>query len=153
MKYLVKNRINKFDGSIISVDIDFEPENLVLGACITQPKIINFPQFITYQSMSRTYGEEHVHIMNYSEMDWEDKAWAKSVKGSDLEEGEMFLSHEVMGETIIKEALFDKILFDYASKVLGIYQNNESLPNNWNNDMSNALNSLKRKIFDSSPLG
>lgn len=146
MKYLLKNRINKFDGSIISVDIDFEPENFALSACITQPKIINLPKLLSYQNLSKTYGEEHVYIMNYTEMDWEDKAWAKSVKGSDLEKGEMFLSHEVMGETIIKEALFDKLLFDYASKVLDIYKNDKSLPDNWSNDMSNALKNIKRKI-------
>ncbi|MDN3693620.1 hypothetical protein QWZ06_15650 [Chryseobacterium tructae] len=146
MKYRIKNRINKFDGSIISVDIDFEPENLALSACITQLKVIHFPKFISYQSLSKTYGEEYVYIMNNVDMDWEDKAWAKSIKDSVLKDDEMFLVYYVMGEAIIKESIFNKILFDDASKVLEVYHDDKSLPDTWSRDMSNALESLKNKM-------
>ncbi|MEB3799662.1 hypothetical protein INQ45_00725 [Flavobacterium columnare] len=102
--------------------------------------------------MSKSYGEEHVHIQNFKDMDWEDKAWAKNVKGTDLGADEMFLVHDVMGETIVKEALFDQILFDYCSKALEVYQSDISLPEAWKEEMITALKKLKSKINNESPI-
>lgn len=131
MKYVMKYRINKIDNSILAIDIDFEPENHSLGACITQMKLWRLPNYVISQALSESYGEEHVHIMNYAEMDWEDKAWAKNVKGCELEKDEMFLVHDEMGKTIIKENLFDKILFDYGTKVLEVYGNDKKNQNEY----------------------
>lgn len=130
------------------LDISLTPKNNVIRFAILQFKLNELSRLVSQASKSVSTGVEYCRIYNYNDMDWEDKTWAKSVKGSELEEGEMFLSHEVMGETIIKEALFDKILFDYASKVLDIYESDESLPNGWNDNMKSALKGLKNKLLD-----
>jgi hypothetical protein len=129
------------------VGLELKPDNEVLKFLLSTIRLINYPKLICYQSLSETYGEEHVHIMNYAEMDWEDKAWAKNEKGSEMEEDEMFLVHDVMGKTIIKEELFDKILFDYGSKVLEVYESDTSLPSTWKNEMTTALEKLEGKIM------
>lgn len=133
------------------LDIILIPNNDVLRFVIMQYKVSNLPKLLHQASKSISTGIEHVHIRNFKDMDWEDLAWAKNVKGTELYEDEMFLVHDVMGETIIKEALFDKILFDYSSKVLEIYQTDTSLPANWKDEMKTALEKLKIKIDNESP--
>ncbi|OXA74197.1 hypothetical protein [Flavobacterium columnare] len=128
------------------LDISIIPENDVVRFIILQYKVWSLPKLINHVSESLSTGIEHAHIRNYSDMDWEDKAWAKNVKGSELEAGEMFLVHDIIGETTIKEALFDKILYDYGSKLLEIYQNDKTLPNSWVLEMHQALEKLKVKI-------
>jgi hypothetical protein len=146
MKYSIKNRINQIDKSVLKIDIDFEPINHPLSACFTQIKITNYPKFIECIIKSKNYGEEFVQIMSYDEMDWEDKARAKSVKGSDLVERDMFLIHDTMGKTIIKNRLFDRILYDYGSKILELHKDNETLPKSWRLLMEKYLEKLKDKI-------
>ncbi len=57
----------------------------------------------------------------------------------------------VMGKTIIKEILFDQILYDYGSKVFEIYQSDTSLSETWKDDMIHSLEKLKSKINNKSP--
>ncbi len=100
------------------LDIILDPHNDVIRFVILQYKIIDLPKLIGQVSKSISTGIEYAHIYNFKDMDWEDLAWAKNVKGTELCDDEMFLVHDVIGETIIKEGLFDKILFDYSSKVV-----------------------------------
>lgn len=144
MKWKIEK--GRFDATSLMANINFEPKNDALRYCLAQVRIINYPEFISLQSKSSSYGEEHVHIRNFKDMDWEDKSWAKKVKGSDFEMGEVFLIHDVMGETIIKEALFDQILFDFGSKLIEVYENEKSLQTSWREDMAVALSNLKQKI-------
>lgn len=128
------------------LDILLKPCNDVIRFVLLQFKINDLPKLIGQTSKSKSIGIEYVQILNSKDMDWEDKAWAKDVKGKEIEEGEIFLVHDVIGETIIKEALFDQILYDYGSKVLEIYHLNTSLPKIWKNEMTVSLKKLKSKI-------
>lgn len=129
------------------LDIVLIPANDVIRFVILQFTISDLPKLVYQTSKSISTGTEYAHILNFKDMDWEDKARAKNVKGSEMEEGEMFLVHDAMGETIIKESIFDKILFDYASKVLEVCQYDISLPANWENEMKDQLNLLDVKIL------
>jgi hypothetical protein len=144
MNWVIKNE--RFDSSDLMVNIEFSPKNDALRYCLTQVRLIKYPEFIKSITDSSSIGYELVHFRNFKDMDWEDKAWAKNVKGYDLEVGEMFLVHDVMGETIIKEELFDKILFEYATVLLKTYSGNTTLSNNWSTEMQSALKKLKYKI-------
>jgi hypothetical protein len=164
MKWKIENE--RFDATYLMVNTSFDPQNDVLRYSLAQIKKNNYAKFILHQSKSMSYGEEHVSIYNYSDMDWEDKSWAKGVKGGEMEAGEMFLVHDVMGKVIIKESLFDAILFDYGTKLLEVYgedtNNQEKYKQHWewydkNNElyvgfplwkdaMKNSLNRLKNKI-------
>lgn len=128
------------------LDIALIPLNDVIRFVILQFNINDLPELLHKTSKSISTGTEYVHIRNYADMDWEDKSWAKNVKGSELEEGEMFLVHDVMGKVIIKESIFDKILFDYSSKALEVYQSDTLLSESWKEDMIVALEKLKAKI-------
>lgn len=128
------------------LDIVLIPVNDVIRFVILQFTINDLPKLLHQTSKSISTGIEYAHVRNFKDMDWEDKAWAKNVKGSEMEEREMFLVHDVMGETIIKESIFDKILFDYGFKVLEVYQYDTSLPANWKNEMIVSLQELQTKI-------
>ncbi len=142
---------SRFDATNLMVNTTFEPKNDVLRYSLAQISINNYPEFISFQAKSISYGEEHVHIKNFKDMDWEDLAWAKNVKGTEISDGEIFLVHDVMGKTIIKEILFDQILYDYGSKVFEIYQSDTSLSETWKDDMIHSLEKLKSKINNKSP--
>jgi hypothetical protein len=119
INWKVYNR--EFDGSQIMADIQFEPKNDPLRYAIAQVYLVNYPKFINYISIGEGYGEEFVSIKSFNEVDWEDQAWIKSAMNRELQAGEIFIHHEEMGETIILESIFDKILFDYGSKLLEVY--------------------------------
>jgi len=144
MNWIIRNE--RFDNSGLMVNIEFSPKNDALRYCLTQVALTKYPEFIRNISDSSSIGYEFVHFKNFKDMDWEDKAWAKNIKGSDLKEGEMFLVHDVMGETIIDEELFDKILFEYSTELMRVYTGDSTLQNNWSTEMQNALGDLKRKI-------
>ena len=144
MEWKIKK--NRFDATYLKINIEFEPKNDVLRYTLAQVKISNFPEFIFFQATSKTYSEEHVYIMNYLEMDWEDKLWAKNVKGEEMKKEEMFLVHDVMGETIIEELLFDKLLLDYGTILKEVYHNDNTLSDSWNDEMGKALEKLRLKI-------
>jgi hypothetical protein len=129
MNWRIEN--SRFDATYRMVDILIEPKNDSLRYSLCSPNLINYPYFILCQSKSETYGEEFMTAYNFKEMDWEDLAWAKEAKGSELEDGEMFLVHDVMGKTIIKESIFDEILFDYGVKLLDVYKNDEKIQNEY----------------------
>lgn len=73
-------------------------------------------------------------------MDWEDK------EGLDIQTGEVSVYHEVFGETIIKENLFDKVLYDYAVQLLKVYHDDKSLPLDWTVKIEKSLKLLWNKI-------
>jgi hypothetical protein len=149
------------------LDIDFIPENLNLSACFAQVRLVNYPKFILHVSNSEYYNEELVQIMNAKTMDLEDKIWAKNFKESEISDNEMYIVHDVMGKTIIEEFIFDKILYDFGSKLLEIYgvdiqmqdsyvtywnwwrPNGEWLQENpvWKDAMEESLKQLKSKIL------
>ncbi len=129
-----------------SIEIDIIPNNDTLASFLYTVKLIHYPELIDAVANTVSWGHEFVHVRFLNDMDWEDKAWAKNVKGCNLEEGEMFLVHDVIGETILNVDSFDKILFDYATELLKIHTDDNILPNNWSAEMQNALKSLKSKI-------
>jgi hypothetical protein len=150
MDWIIRNE--RFDNSGLMVNIEFSPKNDALRYCLTQVTLTKYPEFVKCIGDSSSIGYEFVHFKNFKDMDWEDKAWAKNVKGGDLKEGEMFLVHDVMGETIISEALFDKILFEYSTELMKVYAGDNTLQDNWSSEMQNALRGLKYKIDHSSEI-
>lgn len=143
MKWSIAKKSSQISGGI---DILLQPENDVVRFSILQFKRFDLPKLMYKSSCSISTGVEHVTIYNFRDMDWEDKTWAKNVKGSELETGELFLVHDVMGETVIKESLFDEILYDYGIKLFEVYQDDKTLPDTWVGDMQEALGKLKLKI-------
>jgi hypothetical protein len=127
------------------LDIVLTPRNDVIRFAILQFKINDLPKLIEQKSKSRSFGIEFTRIVTFNDMDWEDKAWAKNIKGTDLESDEIFLIHDAIGETIIKEAIFDEILYDYSCKVLDIYKLNNKFPESWTTEMEEAIEELKKK--------
>ncbi len=169
IKFSITNRINKIDGSIICVDIDFIPVNYVLSSCITQVRINNYPEFVFKISNNISIDYEHVHFYFFRDCDWEDQDLAEYMVGRKVKEKEILLRHTVMGATIIDEILFDRILNDYALKLLEVYGKDQSIQKkyedyynwykpengffkenpNWSLAMKTALEKLKEKISDS----
>lgn len=66
-------------------------------------------------------------------MDWEDKAMAAGIQ-----EYEVHIIHDLIGETIIDEHQFKQILLDYARHLLPTYENDEEVQKRY-------ADSLKRK--------
>lgn len=140
MKYTIKYR----ESSPNKLDIDFIPINIKLSSIFSQVNVNTYPEFIYLVSNSISAGYEFVHFRFFNDMDWEDKAWAKRVKGGDLKENEIFLVHDVIGETVIKIKDFNRILFDYGTELLNIFRADRTLPENWVNEMAEALDLLNR---------
>ena len=72
------------------LDISITPENDVVRFIILQYKVLGLPKLINYVSESLSTGIEHVHIRNYSDMDWEDKVWQSMLKVLNLKQGKCF---------------------------------------------------------------
>jgi hypothetical protein len=126
--------------------IKFNPGNEVLSGCFESFKISNLPRLTLDISESRSTGDEFIHIRNYRDLDWEDKIWVKDVTGTELSEGELFLAHDIIGEVVIKEHLFDEALLNYLTELLKVYNVGSTLPNDWFNQMQSALKGLENKI-------
>ncbi|CAA9203406.1 hypothetical protein [Flavobacterium collinsii] len=160
MQYIIRNRIDN-EGKMYRVDIDFIPENLSLSAFFSQINLIYYPDFIIDIYSSSSTGYEYISLRMFSDIDWEDQLWIKSVMGRELCLGEIFLHHEFMGDNIISESLFDKILYDYSIKILDTYKEDNNLNNDyinwyqdengkknlhWKKDMIHSLSKLSQKI-------
>ena len=63
-----------------------------------------------------------------------------------VHENEVALFHEVLGDCVMDEALFKKLVFDYGKKHLEVYVDDEMLPKEWSNKVASALTMLKREI-------
>ena len=148
MDWKIITNSNEVSGGL---DIRLTPKNDVLRFTILQFRPIDLVKLLNNILKSKTTGIEYTAIYNLKEMDWEDKTWAKRVKGSDLEEGELFLTHEVIGETIIEESIFCNILYDYCKVLLSVYKDDKDLPQEWFLKMEDFLVNLKHRIdFESS---
>ena len=77
-------------------------------------------------------------------MDWEDLEDLSEVGG--IKEGEITISHEVYGETVLKESIFRQLIVDYSEKLLEIYKNDSSLPESWGQEVSQGISELKKVV-------
>ncbi len=87
----------EFDATNLMVNTTFEPKNDVLRYSLAQISINNYPEFISFGASQFHTVRDDVHIKNFKDMDWEDLAWAKNVKGTEISDGEIFLVHECYG--------------------------------------------------------
>lgn len=122
------------------LEIEFTPEQELLSVFFHSLKIENIPTILSHVVKSTGYGQEFIGLLFYKEMDWEDK------EGLQIEEGEVSIYHQEFGETVLKESLLDKILFDYCYKLLEIYRGVEILSPTWEEEMEEGLRKLKLKI-------
>ena len=148
MDWKIITNSNEVSGGL---DIILTPKNEVLRFSILQFKPINLVELLNNILNSETAGIEYATIYNLKEMDWEDKAWAKRVKGNELKEGELFLVHDITGEAIIEENIFCKILYDYCKVLLGVHKEDKDLPQEWFLKMEESLVNLKQKIDIENP--
>jgi hypothetical protein len=145
MHWKIYNR--RFDATFLMADIEIYPTNNPLRYAITQVRVKDYPEFITDVANSTSTGYEFVHFRFFNDADFDDHLWVKNIRGYRLREGEIFISHTVIGETIVEDHVFDKIIYDFASELLKVYANDEQLPITWQKDMQLSLIKLKDKIF------
>lgn len=138
--------IYKDETSPTGLRIKCNPVNEVLSGCLESLKISNLPRLALDISESRSTGDEFIHIKNYKDIDWEDKVWIRDIIGRELSEGELLLVHDMIGEVVVKERLFDEALLNYLAEFLKVYSVDAELPNDWINQMRSALESLESKI-------
>ncbi|MBP4137974.1 hypothetical protein [Flavobacterium geliluteum] len=126
--------------------IDFSPSNNTLSMFFSNLKTIEFSDYIlqTINSIGG-FGIENISILFYNQMDWEDK------EGLKIEEGDIYfyVYDGLANETVLKEYEFEKILYDFSTKIIAINVKNDFLPKNWLTKMNESLNMLKYKILKS----
>lgn len=124
------------------VGIKINPDNEILRFFLASLRIAKLPDCIINTSKSKGFGVENASIKFFHEMDWEDK------EGLDINEGDVniYIYDGKSNETVLDENLFDKILYDYSTKVLEIYKYDKSLLENWKIEMEKSLEELKIKL-------
>ncbi|MGB4775659.1 MAG: hypothetical protein WBP45_10825 [Daejeonella sp.] len=144
MEYKIIYNPNYTD--VVKIGLIIQPDNDPLKFFLSGVNLKNFPELIEYVSGSNSWGQEFISIRFFNDMDWEDKAELNKIGG--IKEGEVSVYHQIMGgNTVLKEQLFDKILFDYSTKLLEVYKEDRTLPENWVFKMEEGLKKLKEKIY------
>jgi hypothetical protein len=128
------------------VEIRTSPNYGLISNAFYTIKLQNFPDLITRASSSTSWGQELVHIRYFEDMDWEDKYWAKLVKGVDMNREEVFLVHDIFGEKIYEVSVFDKLLFDYSTELNKIHSRDASTNHSWKKEMFESLSLLQVKL-------
>ena len=146
MNWLIENK--RFGMTDLMVAIDFEPKNDPLRYFIYSIgiDILDYPKFLNSFSSSKSYYTHVSSLRFYKDLDWEDIEGLSKVGG--IIEGEITISHEVYGETVLKESVFRQLIIDYAGKLLEVYKNNSDLPDSWSEEMIVEINKLKNKLSD-----
>lgn len=135
---------SKYNNMSHNLRIIFNPDNKVLNIFFSALQIRRLPELLNKLSSSEGYYQERMSARYYTELDWEDLEELKEV--GDIKEGQMVIYHEVGGELIIDEILFENIMCDYAIKHYEIYYGDENLSQDWLNQVEEGINALKQKI-------
>jgi hypothetical protein len=142
MEYKFYIRKNLIDNSILSLEVNFNPNNYVLSCFFSILKIAKFPYYISKAIQAKGFGLESASIKFFHEMDWEDKV-SLDIKDGDVN---IYVYDGKSNEIVLNENLFIRILYDYSDKILKIYKGDNSLPENWFIEMEESLKQLKSKI-------
>lgn len=129
----------------VKVGVVTSPDNEPLKFILSGVSLKNLVNFLSCVHNSEAYTQENIIVSPFSSMDWESKAEASKVKGSEVEEGDISLWHCVFGESIVEENLFRDIVKDYTEMIIRVYRDERSLGEKWINDVSECLDNLKSK--------
>jgi hypothetical protein len=134
----------KYNSLCYNLRIIFNPDNAVLNTFFSALHIKRLPELLNNFSRSDGYYQERMSARYYSELDWEDLEELKKV--GNIKKGQMVIYHEVEGELIIDDFLFENIMCDYAVKHYEIYYDDVNLSQDWSNQVEEGINALKQKI-------
>ena len=143
---LIIKTIYKDISSPNGLRIKFEPENVILSAFFSSLKVIKFPEYIFNGCISVGFGAENTSVKFYNEMDWEDFAELGKIGGIQKGEVNIYFYDGKPNETVLNERTFDKILYDYSTKLLEVYRDSKEVPEGWEIEMESAIKKLKQKI-------
>lgn len=142
MKYTINNRANSPYSK--NLDIDIIPKNDVLGTFLISLTMETLGVFLKKMASTESYYQAHQSVKFFQELDWEDKEELKAA--GDINEGEVAIYHEVLGDLIMKEIQFEKIVLAYAIKHLEMYKDDKELPDNWSKEVEEGIEALKKKL-------
>ncbi len=124
------------------IGLELKPDNDPIKFFFSGLKIIGYPTLIDCALSSKGYGEEIAGgVIFFNDLTLED-----FVNQSDFEKGNVKIFNPVHGETLIDEVLFLRILHDYATKLLEVYQMSSELSESWKSSMRELLVKLASKI-------
>lgn len=126
--------------STVKIGLKLSPENEPVKFFLSGTKLNRFPDLLESAILRDGFVNEVSLYRPYEVMDWEDIQNAKGIK-----EGEAEIN-PVHGETLIDEVLFLRILHDYATKLLEVYQMSSELSESWKSSMRELLVKLASKI-------
>lgn len=116
------------------------PNEDTISTFIHSVKLAKVPVLLQNVACSKGYSQEFISLLFYHEMDWEDK------EDVDIQEGEVCLYVYQIGETVLKESIFDQILCDYCAKLSEVYQDISDLAPSWQKEVQQGLQQLRMKI-------
>ena len=108
--------------TILNLDFSIEPPDDRVRVVIIGVFPYRFAELVDNLAREIGYYQEFLAINLYSEMDWEDRARAKGMKEDELE---LFLEFD--GSSYIKEEIFCRFVYDYASKMLAVYRDHAAI--------------------------
>ncbi len=127
--------------STVKIGLKLSPENEPVKFFLSGTKLNRFPDLLESAILRDGFVNEVSLYQPYEVMDWEDIQNAKGIK-----EGEAEIYHQVFGSSIIKQVIFNKILLDYATKLVEVYHDNKETPEDWTETMNAEIEKLKKKI-------
>lgn len=139
MKYKVIDNPNYTNVMVVGIKI--EPENEPLKFFFTTMRLHTYPELIQDILNDRGYLGDPQGVIFYSDLDEEDFA-----NNDIFAEDHVKIYHHVFGECIIQKTIFKKMVYDFSSKLLVAYNQNQNLPNNWHTELKRNLEILKKQI-------
>jgi hypothetical protein len=125
----------------VKIGLKLSPENEPLKFFLSGTKLHRFPELLESAVLPDGFVNEVSLYRPYEVMDSEDIQNANGIK-----EGEAEIYHQIFGSTNINHSSFNKILFDYAVKLLEVYHSSKEVPDGWAEEMKAGIKKLKEKI-------
>lgn len=144
MKYNIITNPNYTNRCKIGVELT--PKNDIVPLFFSGLSVSKFDKYILSCSHSNSFGFEDSWVTFYEEMDWEEKSNLEYLGGINENEVNIYLYDGKSQNIILKESLFNEIMYAYGIKLLEVYQDDKTLPSTWAVDIQQAIEKLKLKI-------
>jgi hypothetical protein len=131
----------KLDMSNVRLYIETDPPYDEIKYFFSQVELFKLPELIRNSCISKGFINPYYGVFFHSDLDGSDIA-----SGNGFEENYVKVYEHRHGEVFLEEKQFDGILYDYATAILAAYADDDISDSDWNDEMKQAIESLKIKI-------
>lgn len=142
MNYNISNSMDNPYSKNLGIEIS--PPNNVLTTFLISLDLSKLGELLKKMALSQSYYQIHQSVKPYCDLDWEDLKELKEVGG--INENEVAIYHEVLGDLIMNESQFCHIIIDYALMHLKVYRYDKEFSEHWTEGVKTGIEELQKKL-------